>query len=317
MTSVEPYIGPAAGVATSLLWSFTSLFFTAASRRLGAATVNAVRIFMAVTLLGVTHRLLTGTWIPAAQGRQVLYLALSGLIGLSIGDLALFTAFVRIGPRLTMLVMTAAPVFAAVFGWLALGEVPRGLAWAGMALTIGGICWVVMERPAQATGAAGSDRFSGLVLAVIATACQAVGLLLSKQGMGHGWLPREQHLPPQTATFIRMFFAGLFVIPTVAWLVARQRLHSPLIQPAVTGRRRAGYFFAFCGSVVGPFLGVWLSLVASDRCSLAVAQTTMSLTPIFILPWVVLIHKERVSRRAVAGALLAVAGIALLFAQRS
>jgi len=317
MTSFEPYIGPAAGVTTSLLWSFTSLFFTAASRRLGATKVNVVRIFMAVTLLGITHRLLNGTWIPAAQPRQVFYLALSGLIGLSIGDLALFTAFVRIGPRLTMLVMTAAPVFAALFGWLALGEVPRGLAWVGMGLTISGICWVVMERPPQAIAATATNRLSGLTLAIIATACQATGLLLSKQGIGHGWLPREQHLSPQTATLIRMFFAGLFVIPTAVWLVARQRLGSRLTVTTSPARRRAGYLFAFCGSVVGPFLGVWLSLVASDRCSLAVAQTTMSLTPIFILPWVVLLHHEHVSRRAVGGAFLAVAGIALLFAQRN
>lgn len=311
---LAPYIGPAAGVATSFLWSFTALFFTAAGKRLGAATVNAVRIGMAIVLLGLTHRVLFGVWVPAAQGGQVLYLALSGLIGLSIGDLALFTAFVRIGPRLSMLIMTTAPIFAALFGWVALGETLPPWAWIGMALTIGGVCWVVLERPAQPTPELAGRRAGGLLLALIASACQAGGLLLSKQGIGHGWLPPEQHLNPQAATLLRMFFAGVFVLPTVAWLVARHRLAHPLRHEAVDPRRRrAGYLFAFCGAMVGPFLGVWMSLVASNHASLAVAQTTMSLPPVFILPWVVLIHKERLSRRAVLGALIAVGGVALLF----
>lgn len=311
---LAPYVGPAAGVATSFLWSFTALFFTAAGKRLGAATVNAVRIGMAVVLLGATHRVLFGTWIPVAQGRQVLYLALSGLIGLSLGDLALFTAFVRVGPRVSMLIMTTAPIFAALFGWVILRESLPPLAWVGMALTIGGVCWVVLERPSEPAAKVAGGRAGGLTLALIASACQAAGLLLSKQGIGHGWLPAEQHLNPQAATLIRMFFAGVFVLPTVAWLVARHRLVHPLRNEAADrGRRLAGYLFALCGATVGPFLGVWMSLIASDRSSLAVAQTTMSLAPVFILPWVVLIHKERLSRRAVLGALVAVGGVALLF----
>ena len=35
LTSHHAYLGPAAGVAASLLWTFTALFFTAADHRLG------------------------------------------------------------------------------------------------------------------------------------------------------------------------------------------------------------------------------------------------------------------------------------------
>jgi drug/metabolite transporter (DMT)-like permease len=313
--ALGPYVGHAAGLATSLLWSMGALFFAAAGRRIGPAIVNPTRIGIATLLLAVTHRLLNGAWIPVATGRQVLLLALSGLVGLSIGDLALFTAFVRIGPRLAMLVMTTAPIFAALFGWLALGETFGPLGWLGMGLTIGGVAWVVLERPVAGSVLVGASRTSGLLLALVAAACQAGGLLLSKQGIGHGLLPRAQHLAPQTATLIRMFFAGLFVIPTVPWLVTRSRARlATLPAPDARGVRRAGYFFTFCGSLVGPFLGVWMSLVASDRAPLGIAQTLCSLPPVFILPFVILIHGERVSPRAALGACIAVAGTAVLFA---
>lgn len=311
--TLDAYVGPAAGVAASLLWTFTSLCFTAAGRRLGPATVNSARIVLAVIWLGLTHRLLQGVWIPVANGRQMLLLALSGLVGLTIGDLALFTAYVRIGPRLASLVMTTAPIFAALFGWLALGETLRGVAWLGMALTVGGIAWVVRERPASATVFPPAQRGSGLLLALVGAACQAGGLLLSKAGIGHGWLPPAQHMPPQTATLLRMFFAAVFVVPTILWLVARTGRTSPTSAPASDPAvRRAGYGFVLCGSLVGPFLGIWMSLEASHRAPLGVAQTLCSLTPVFILPFV-WVYGERVSLRAALGAAVAVAGVALLF----
>lgn len=318
MASLEPYIGPAAGVSASLLWSFTMLFFTAASRRLGATLVNGVRIFLALVWLGITHRLLAGTWLPAASVRQVVLLGISGCLGLTIGDWALFSAFVRIGPRVTSLIFTTSPIFAALVGWLALDEHLDPLAWLGMLVTIGGVAWVVAERPTKGPTLLRSERVWGLVLAIAAAACQAIGYLLSKQGIGHGWLPRAQHMSPQTASLIRMFFAALSVIPMLIWLAARARPSKP--DPAsATGRHGPGlgYFYTLCGSVAGPFLGMWMSLVASDRVKLGVAQTLISLTPVFILPLVAVIYKERISVRAVVGACIAVAGTALLFLPQS
>jgi len=317
ITSLDPYIGPAAGVGASLLWSFTTLLFTAASQRLGATRVNALRIVFAVLWLGLTHRLLAGTWIPAASTRQVVLLALSGLVGLSIGDWALFASFVSIGPRLSTLLCTTSPIFAAFFGWLILGETLNAVAGFGMLLTIGGVAWVVLERPAPGSALVKSNRVRGVLLALAAAAFQAGGYLLSKQGIGHGWLPREQHMPPQTATFIRMFFAAIFVFPLIG-LAARLRIGvRGNLAPIDQRERRVGYVYTLCGSLVGPFLGVWLSLVASDRVKLGVAQTLISLTPVFILPLVVWVYKERVSLRAVLGACIAVAGTALLFLPQS
>ena len=118
-------LGPAAGLLTSVLWTLTSILFAAAGRRLGSTVVNATRIALAIVILGLIHRFIIsddGAWIPQMRGGQVLLLALSGVIGLSLGDQALFTAFVDIGPRLSNLLMTTSPLFATVFAW-----VPRPL----------------------------------------------------------------------------------------------------------------------------------------------------------------------------------------------
>lgn len=314
--SLIPYLGPAAGVATSILWSFTAISFSAASQRIGATAVNTTRIGLAIIWLGITHRLLSGSWIPPACAGQVWLLALSGLVGLTVGDLALFSAFVDIGPRLAMLIMTTAPLLAAIFGWVVLDETLGGIAWLGMALTIGGVAWVVLERPADVS--ARRRRVRGLLLALVGAICQAAGSLLSKSGMGHGWLPENQFLSPQAAALMRMFFAGVFSLPTIIWLARRPRSTSSIAEGAATAKRRrqAGYLLTFAGSLVGPYLGMWMSLEAFHRTPLGVGQTLCSLSPVFILPMVILIQKERVTARAAAGALLAVLGTTLLFVPR-
>ena len=313
---LEPYLGHAAGVFTAVLWTATTFFFTAAGRRLGTTVLNTSRIALAILLLAVTHRCLTGRWIPDVGAGQVWYLALSGVIGLSLGDQALFASFVEIGPRLASLVMATSPLWAALFGWIALGETLQGIAWLGMAMTITGVAWVVLERPSGSQHQATPHLARGVLLAMIGAVCQAGGLMLSKRGMGHGWLPDGQHIAPQTATLIRMVFAGLGMVPIVVMHVHRQKQKRAAgIARKRTGSRSAGFLFACCGSVVGPFLGVWMSLVASDRAPLGIAQTLCSLTPIFILPAAAIVYKERLSLRAVLGAVLAVAGSALLFFQ--
>ena len=315
LESLAIYLGAAAGVATSMLWTATSLFFTAAGKRLGPTAVNVVRLWLAVLLLGTTHRLLTGHWIPEAVGQQVLLLALSGVVGLTIGDQALLTAFIDIGPRQTMLIMTLSPLFAAMFGWLALGETLGLVALAGMAMTIGGVGWVVSERQPAQSHVQPSRRMRGILLAVVGAICQAAGLLFSKQGMGHGWLDESERMSPQAATLVRMVFAALATLPlAVFWL---RRMRQPTNARARSADRRSllwsGLFLTAGGAIVGPFLGVWMSLVASDRAPLGIAQTLCSLGPIFILPCVRIIYKESISSRAIGGAVLAVAGAALLF----
>jgi len=66
-------------------------------------------MLFATVLLKVTHRLVSGSWRPIAVTKQVVLLGVSGLLGLTIGDQALITALLDIGPRLSTLIMTTAP----------------------------------------------------------------------------------------------------------------------------------------------------------------------------------------------------------------
>ena len=121
-------------------------------------------------------------------------------------------------------------------------------------------------------------------------------------------------IDPQAATLIRMVFAAVGMLPIVVVYSLRVRAN-PVARSARSGHLRSGLVFAALGACTGPFLGVWMSLVASDNAPLGIAQTLCSLAPVFILPVVVIVHRERVSLRAVVGAVVAVLGASLLFIQ--
>jgi drug/metabolite transporter (DMT)-like permease len=85
----------------------------------------------------------------------------------------------------------------------------------------------------------------------------------------------------------------------------------PRVAAAV--RNRPGMGYAALGAGFGPFLGVSLSLVAVQYAATGVAATIMAIQPVLILAPAAMIQKERVSLRAILGAVVAVGGAALLF----
>jgi hypothetical protein len=76
---------------------------------------------------------------------------------------------------------------------------------------------------------------------------------------------------------------------------------------------RSGMGYATMGAFFGPFIGVGMSLVAVKYAPVGVAATIMAIVPVLIIPFVIVLYRERISPRAILGAVLAVAGVALLF----
>ena len=254
---------------------------------------------MAMVFLAIFGWVTRGLPLPVdATPRAWFWLAISGLVGFCIGDLCLFRAFVVIGSRLSMLMMALVPPFAAITGWIIMNEHLSLQDWTGMALTVGGVVWVILERKRDETGNHVGHPISGILLGLGGAFGQATGLVLSKFGMGD--------YDPFAATHIRVIagsvgFAVLFLF--IGWW--------PRVFAAF--RNKAGIARTSLGATFGPFLGVSLSLVAVQNTEAGVAATIMALVPVLIIVPSVLIFKERVTPRAVIGAVIAVMGTVLLF----
>jgi drug/metabolite transporter (DMT)-like permease len=306
-----PYAGEIAALTTAVCWTFTSLFFTEAGRRVGSFRVNAIRLLLAVCIYALVLFLSTGhVWPEDINNRQFFWLALSGLIGLVIGDGFGFKALVMIGPRLTTLMWSTAPIMVTIIAWFFLGEQLTIVDIIGIVVAVSGIAWVVAERRYP-----GNNRFDvkvghpdhgslwkGILYGLIAAFGQGLGLVLSKQGMLYAGGTVEA-LP---ASFIRMFCSMVMI-----WVLCG--LRGQFIDTIKAMKLGRVMLFSGGGAFFGPFFGVWMSLVAVRHIEAGIAATLNAMTPIFIIPVVILVYKEKVSLRAVLGAILAVVGVALLF----
>ena len=266
-------------------------------------TVNRGRLMLAAALVMIVHTLLYGQPFPlAAEPYRFLWLGLSGLIGLALGDSLLFQCYVLIGPRIGILLLSLGPVFGTLIAWLLLGERLTLVELAAMALALGGMTWVVLERGngANPTPAEGRRYGTGILLGAGAALCQSTGLVVAKLGLAGGF-------PALSAVVIRMTVAM-----AVMWLWTALRG-----QAGSTIRRLRGdpqtSLAIFGGTVIGPFIGVWLSLVAVQAALVGVASTLMAMSPVLSLPLARWVSHERVSRYAVLGTVVAMIGVACMF----
>ena len=290
-------MGEIAALGTALCWSFGSMCFTVSSRLLGHNTVNRVRLVIALTLLLITHYVLTGRIIPAGiTNYNLLWFGLSGIIGFAIGDRLLFRSFVLIGPRLGMLMMALAPVFGVIIAWIFLKEHLALVDIIAIAITLFGICWVVLEgKHFQGQ----KHHLSGILCGIGAAFGQALGLILSKKGLANG-------LSPLIGNIIRLFIASIFV-----WSLA---FIETKISPTFKGiKNKKAFITLMGGSILGPFIGVWLSLVAVKYTYVGIASTLMALPPILLIPLSHFFFKEKINIRSIIGTIIAVTGVALIF----
>ena len=244
--------------------------------------------------------LLLPTGLSEVDTASLTALALSGLVGICFGDTLYFLTLVRLGPRRTLLVGALIPVVTALIAVLVLGERVPLLAWLGMGLTITGVTWVLWQRSGDSSDRKDVElRRSGLFFGLLFVMANALGIIATKVGVAE--------LPALEATLIRQAWAiagltfwGLMVRDLLGWVkpLRDRRLLKPLL----------------LASVIGAFLGTWLSIVALKYTYVAVAATLNSTSPLFILPLAALMMGERIRGREVLGAATAVGGVGLYFA---
>ena len=298
--------GELIAVATVCCWTISVQFFEAASKRVGATPVNIIRLSVALMLFSLLLFFKHGYFFPIHFPVHAWsYLSLSGVIGFFVGDIFLFKALVEIGPRVAMLIFSLSAPATALIGWAFLNETYVFHQWLGMIITLSGVGIVILERNQKASKPSKLKirdiSFKGVVLGFGAMFGQACGYTLSKVGMQ----TESGYLDAFSATQIRAIAA--FVCFLIFFTVTRKWGN---VITALSDTKAV--LFTAAGSAIGPFLGVSLSLLVLHYLTTGVASTFLSLVPVFIIPFSIFVHKEHVSIRAVAGAVIAVSGIYLL-----
>lgn len=292
--SIQSHVGEIASLLTAVCRTFSAIYFEKAGRRVGSLSVNIIRIFLGVIFLGITTLFTRGMFFPIdATPYNWFWLGLSGIVGFFLGDLFLFKSYTIIGSRTSQLVMSLAPMITAVIGWFFLSEYLTPKSIAGIVVSVTGIMIAVAGKKLRL-----DVPVKGFLYAIGGALGQAVGLILSKKGMGD--------YDAIAATQIR----AIFGFAAFALLVTFMRRWRKVI--LATGERKSMNAITI-GAMFGPFIGVSLSLFAVKHTETGIASALMALTPIFIIIPSAIMFKEKITARQVTGAVISIIGASIFF----
>lgn len=292
-------IGELAGLCGAMAWAVGSLLFAriGSGSRVSAAAMNLGKSVVGGLVLLAIDAASSGMPLRGANGRDVAVLAASGVVGIAIGDTAFFGALVRVGPSSAVLLLSTAPLFVVAID-AARGIFPGAREAAGIALAVAGIALVVARGHGPEDDAkARRMSAAGVAFGLLAGLCQAVGSILSRAAT-------MDAISPLSAAHVRLFTGGL-AIALAGAAMGRVGTWLRELRPAVIPVSAA--------SLVGTVGGLWLSQIALARAhSAGIASTLLATSPIFALPLAHVFGHDRATPRALAGVVIAFAGIALL-----
>ncbi len=299
MDYIIAHTGEFAALAVAIFWTITALAFESASRKAGSLTVNVLRLSLAFFFIGFFTLISRGHFLPVdASAHNLLWLALSGVVGLVLGDYYLFRSYSLIGSRFAMLLMTLAPPMAAVFGYFILGESLNIMQVAGMVIVIAGITMAIFNKPVRGERLSIKMAPAGLLFAFIGAIGQGLGIVLSKYGM--------EGYDVFASTQIRIIAGVIGFVIIITMLRRWGNVAAALRNPPAMKVLVLGAFF-------GPFLGISFSLLSVKHTQAGIASTIMAIVPILILAPSAWIYKEKITAVEIAGAIISVAGVAFFF----
>lgn len=293
------YVGEIAALLTALCWAITSIIFTDTSRKIGSLSVNVLRLvfaFLYLTLLII----ILGKNIDLSSNQYIL-LIVSGFVGLVFGDSFLYLSYKKVGPRIGMLMMSLAPAITTFLGYILLNELLSIQALIGISFTISGVALVIIQKKEKHLNIDNKNMIIGVLCGLMAAIGQGTGLVITKLAFLEG------ELDSFVANYFRIISALILITPITFFT-------KDFINPIKVIKTNKKVILIVCiGALIGPFLGISLSLFAISNTKIGIATALMATVPVMLLPIVKIYYKEKLSVKSVLGAIIAVLGIFILF----
>lgn len=263
-------------LAAAACWATGSLLAVTPVRHLGAFAFTRWRMLLVAAMLWAAA-LAMGTW-DSLSGSAVWTLAASGMVGIFIGDTALFGAVQRLGPRRASVLFATHAAFSAAMGFALLGERMGWQAALGGALTLVGVMSaIVLGRHKEDSHDWESDHGSlrlGVGLGVLAAVSQALSTLIAKPVMAAQ--AGADPVDPIAASAVRVSVACAAHYVLLWAGVGVARAHSPPTRRVLAQTALNGF--------IGMGLGMTFILMALKKGEVGMVAILSSVSPVLVLP---------------------------------
>jgi len=293
------YSGEIAAISAAIVWACATWIYSQFSHRFSAMQLNIVKGIIASAMMLVVMPFLPQAIPTQIEPIHLAVLAVSGVIGIAIGDSAYFSALKRIGPNKTLLLESLAPPLSGVLALVFLGSELTLQSWLGVVVTTAAVTFVVF----QPSSSGEETNWIGIGFGLLASVCQATGVVISHYALVAG------DLPPLLGALIRLSI-GVVAVCLVIKVVEPAPFKGIRQHIQEMGKKAMGWLLL--AIFVGTFLALWLQQIALKYANPAIAQTLIATSPLFILV-IYAMKGEKVGAKSVIGTLVALGGISLFF----
>jgi drug/metabolite transporter (DMT)-like permease len=290
-----------AAVGAALSWAFATILSATPSATLGSIAFVRIRMTMVFFMLAAVV-LITGGWRTVEYSHLNPTLA-SGIIGILVGDAALFSAMNRVGPRRAGILFSSNAVFSVILGWLFLGEGLSALALTGVTIALTGVALAILfgkrRQDVHHWEATSGSLSLGIAIGLFSGLCQAIGSIIARPVM-------ETGVDPIAIAAIRVGIASLGLTIALYTGIKSARAKSPLTPQLAIQVALAGF--------VAMGVGMTLLLFALRGGNVGIVATLSATTPALVLPLLWWKTGDCPPMLAWVGAGLVVVGSGLIFA---
>lgn len=286
-------MGESLALAAAFGWVGSSVFLERASKEAGTLAVNLIRLVIAMLFLGVITYVKRGLVLPLDVTKESFkFLSISGLFGLFLGDFFLYKSYIKIGPRITLLVMTFSPIAVSILSFFILGEKIEGFKVLGMLLTIIGIAIVILKKK-------NDKEFSkvGFIYALLAMLGESLGIVFTRLGS----IDYDSFATIQVRTIPAILAFIVYISLKKEWSNIKEGILN-----------KKGMIYIVLGTIVAT-LGVTALVEAMKYANVGIVSTLAATSPILIIPISIIFFKEKVSILEGIGALISFVGITIFF----
>ena len=285
-------MGVFAALGTALCWAIAARLFSVTGNAFSPLTMNFWKGLISIALLGVVLVVVQPT---LSSTDAVIWLLVSGFIGIGIGDTCFFKALQSIGDSQAVLVAeTLAPLFTALFAMAFIGEWITWQQWIGVAVVLFSVDMVIKTRKRNATHVFATSSY---LYGVGAALCQAIGAVVSRDILGNG------DVDAASAAFLRLVGGMVFVIPFIAVTQTRWL-------PVITSGKRVWPAFVLA-TLLGTTAAIYLQMFAFAYAKAAVVQTLIATSALMSLG-VAFVLGEKATKATLVWSVIALVGVGIL-----
>lgn len=290
-----PHLGEILSVAAALIWAGSVVLFRMSGRAIAPLALNFFKNIVAAILLSATLVVFRQSLVRDVPALDYAILALSGVLGIAVGDTLFFKSLNIVGAGLSQIVSLAYSPFVILFAFSLLGERLSPGDLLGACLILVGILLTTARTTTPDLSA--RDLRRGIGLATLAVAVNALGVTIAK--------PVLDRSPVLWSTAVRLL-AGVGALMVLTLVSPRRRYLWSMLRPSPSWK------VAIPAAVLGAYLAmiVWIGGMKYTQASTASILNQTS--AVFVLPLAAVFLHERITLRKSAAVAMAMAGVMLV-----